>query len=171
MLLTIATSLRPATDLGFLLHKHPDRLQTFDLPFGKAHVFYPEASDERCEVALLVDIDPVGLVRRGRGSNAFALAEYVNDRPYAASSFMSVALNKVFKTAMTGTCKERPGLAASKISLAAALPAVPARGGEELVRRLFEPLGYEVESQPLQLDQQHPEWGAAAILRSACAGR
>ena len=137
MLLTISTTHRPATDLGFLLHKHPERVQRFSLPFGTAHVFYPEASEERCTAALLMDVDPVGLVRRGR--SAFALAEYVNDRPYVASSFLSVALVTVFKTAMEGL---RPELAASALPLEASLPAV--RGSEELVRRLFEPLGYEV---------------------------
>ncbi|MDA0159629.1 3' terminal RNA ribose 2'-O-methyltransferase Hen1 [Solirubrobacter ginsenosidimutans] len=137
MLLTISTTHRPATDLGFLLHKHPERAQTFSLPFGTAHVFYPEASEERCTAALLMDVDPVGLVRRGR--SAFALAEYVNDRPYVASSFLSVALVTVFKTAMEGL---RPELAASPLPLEATLPAV--RGSEELVRRLFDPLGYEV---------------------------
>ena len=96
MLLTITTTHRPATDLGFLLHKHPARVQSFGLPFGTARVFYPEATDERCTVALLLDIDPVGLVRRGRGVSTFALAEYVNDRPYVASSFLSVALVNVF---------------------------------------------------------------------------
>ncbi len=160
MLLSISTDHRPASDLGYLLHKHPGRLQTFEVPFGKAHVFYPQASDELCEVVLLVDIDPVGLVRRGRGGSAFSLAEYVNDRPYAASSFVSVAMNRVFKTAMSGTCKERPQLAETAIPLEASLPAVPARGGEELVRRLFEPLGYEVAVEPLELDPAHPEWGS-----------
>ena len=90
MLLTLTTTRSPASDLGFLLHKHPDRVQSFSLPFGEARVFYPEASSERCTAALLVDIDPVGLVRRGQGASSFALAEYVNDRPYVASSFMSV---------------------------------------------------------------------------------
>jgi 3' terminal RNA ribose 2'-O-methyltransferase Hen1 len=137
VLLTISTTHRPATDLGFLLHKHPERVQRFSLPFGAAHVFYPEASEERCTAALLMDVDPVGLVRRGR--SAFALAEYVNDRPYVASSFLSVALVTVFKTAMEGS---RPELAASALPLEASLPAV--RGSEELVRRLFAPLGYEV---------------------------
>lgn len=100
VLLTITTTHRPATDLGYLLHKRPDRVQTFTVPFGEAHVFYPEASEERCTAALLLDIDPVGLVRRGRGAASFALAEYVNDRPYVASSFLSVALVNVFKSAM-----------------------------------------------------------------------
>ena len=111
MLLTLSTTHSPATDLGFLLHKHPDRVQTFSLPFGEAHVFYPEAAEERCTVALLLDVDPVGLVRRGRGVSSFALAEYVNDRPYVASSFMSVALVNVFKSAMAGTCKGHEELA------------------------------------------------------------
>lgn len=159
MLLTLSTDHRPATDLGFLLHKHPGRVQTFALPFGQAHVFYPQASDEQCRAALLVDVDPVGLVRRGRGAGAFALAEHVNDRPYAASSLMSVALVSVFKSAMAGTCKERPELAKTAISLEASLPVVPARGGESLVQRLFEPLGYSVEVDALPLDPEFPEWG------------
>ena len=145
MLLTISTTHRPATDLGFLLHKHPDRVQTFSTGFGEAHVFYPEASEERCTAALLLAIDPVGLVRRGRGVSGFALAEYVNDRPYVASSFMSVALVNVFKSAMAGICKGHEELAGSAIPLEAALPVVPARGGEPMVAALFEPLGYEVE--------------------------
>jgi 3' terminal RNA ribose 2'-O-methyltransferase Hen1 len=148
VLLTVTTTHRPARDLGHLLHKHPDRVQAFGLPFGEAHVFYPEATEERCTAALLLDVDPVGLVRRSRGAG-FALAEYVNDRPYVASSFLSVAMVTVFKTAMGGTCHERPELAASAIPLEAWLPAVRARGGEELVRALFEPLGYAVEVEPL----------------------
>ena len=141
MLLSISTTHRPATDLGFLLHKHPERAQTFTLPFGTAHVLYPEASEARCTAVLLLDIDPVGLTRRG-GRSPFALAEYVNDRPYVASSLMSVALVTVFKTAMEG---KGPELAQTPIPLTAELPAVPARGGEELVRKLFEPLGYAVD--------------------------
>ncbi len=159
MLLTISTTHRPATDLGFLLHKHPDRVQTFSVPFGEAHVFYPEASAERCMATLLLDVDPVGLVRRGRGVSSFALAEYVNDRPYVASSFLSVALVNVFKTAMAGRCKGHDELAASTIPLEASLPAVPARGGEALVRRLFEPLGYAVEVTAIPLDPDFPVWG------------
>ncbi len=34
MLLTISTTHRPATDLGYLLSKHPDRVQRFELAFG-----------------------------------------------------------------------------------------------------------------------------------------
>ncbi|MDQ6749855.1 MAG: 3' terminal RNA ribose 2'-O-methyltransferase Hen1, partial [Actinomycetota bacterium] len=159
MLLTVTMTHRPATDLGYLLHKHPERVQSFSVPFGEAYVFYPEVSDERCTAALLLDVDPVGLVRRGHTGPSFALAEYVNDRPYVASSFMSVALVKVYKSAMAGTCTERAELAASAIPLEARLPTVPARGGEGLVRRLFEPLGYTVGCEAIALDTAHAEWG------------
>jgi len=69
MLLTITTTAPPATDLGYLLHKNPARSQAFTLNFGKAHVFYPEASNTRCTAALLLEVDPVGLVRRKPGEN------------------------------------------------------------------------------------------------------
>jgi 3' terminal RNA ribose 2'-O-methyltransferase Hen1 len=170
VLLTVTTTHRPATDLGFLLHKHPDRVQTFSLPFGEAHVFYPQASEERCTAALLLDVDPVGLVRRGRGVSRFALAEYVNDRPYTASSFLSVALVSVFKSAMSGRCAEHEELAASAIPLEASLPAVPARGGEALVRRLFEPLGYKVDVVAIALDPQFPDWGDSEYVSLRLAG-
>src|SRR6266513_5667452 len=109
MLLTITTTHAPATDLGYLLHKNPARLQSFDLSFGRAHVFYPEAGDERCTAALLLDVDPVGLVRGRRPGPS--LEPYVNDRPYVASSFMSVAIADQFGTAMNGRSKERQELA------------------------------------------------------------
>jgi 3' terminal RNA ribose 2'-O-methyltransferase Hen1 len=170
VLLTLSTTHSPATDLGFLLHKHPDRVQSFSLPFGEARVFYPEASAERCTAALLLDVDPVGLVRRGRGASGFALAEYVNDRPYIASSFMSVALVSVFKSAMAGTCKGHEELAAASIPLEAWLPVVPARGGEPLVRRLFEPLGYQVRATPIPLDPDFPDWGGGRHVDLTLAG-
>ena len=171
VLLTLSTTHRPATDLGFLLHKHPDRVQTFSTAFGEAHVFYPEASEERCTAALLLAIDPVGLVRRGRGVSSFALAEYVNDRPYVASSFLSVAMVNVFKSAMAGVCKGHEELAGSAIPLEAVLPVVPARGGEPMVRRLFEPLGHEVEVEPIPLDDTFPEWGDSRYVRLRLSGR
>ncbi len=168
MLLTLSTTHRPATDLGFLLHKHPERVQNFSLPFGEARVFYPEAGEERCTAALLLDVDPVGLVRRGR--SAFALAQYVNDRPYSASSFTSVALARVFKSAMAGTCKGHEELAATAIPLEAWLPSVAASGGAELARRLFEPLGWSVEAKALPLDPGFPEWGDGRHLELALRG-
>ena len=74
MLLTISTTYQPATDLGYLLHKKPTQAQRFDLPFGVAHIFYREATPERCTAVLLLDIDPIGLIRDRRGSGSFALA-------------------------------------------------------------------------------------------------
>ncbi|MDE2906350.1 MAG: 3' terminal RNA ribose 2'-O-methyltransferase Hen1 [Acidobacteriota bacterium] len=140
MLLTISTTHRPATDLGYLLHKNPARAQTFELAFGSAHVFYTEATPERCTAALLLDIDPLKLVR-GPGA---VLTDYVNDRPYVSSSFLSVAMARVFGTAMSGRAKERPELAGAPIPLEATLAAVPCRGAETLVEDLFGPLGYDV---------------------------
>ncbi|MBO0805839.1 MAG: hypothetical protein J2P25_22550 [Nocardiopsaceae bacterium] len=62
MLLTITTTREPATDLGYLLHKHPGRFQSRRMSSGAAaHVFYPEASASKCTAALLLDVDPVGL--------------------------------------------------------------------------------------------------------------
>jgi 3' terminal RNA ribose 2'-O-methyltransferase Hen1 len=159
MLLTLTTTHRPADDLGYLLHKHPDRFQSFDLSFGKAHVFYPEATPERCSACLLLDIDPVGLVRGKSPNEGFLLAQYVNDRPYAASSFTSVALAQVFGSAMQGRCKERPELAATPIPLEARLDVLPVRGGERFLREVFEPLGYAVEAERHPLDESFPEWG------------
>ncbi|RAG87630.1 3' terminal RNA ribose 2'-O-methyltransferase Hen1 [Streptacidiphilus pinicola] len=163
---TIGTDQRPATDLGFLLHKHPEKAQSFSTAHGLAHVFYPEAGAERCTAALLLEVDPIALVRRGRGTKGrgsgspdFALSQYVNDRPYAASSLLAVALSAVFKSAMKGDCKARPELAAEPQPLTIELPAVPAKGGADLVRRLFEPLGWQVDAEPLPLDPTFPEWG------------
>jgi 3' terminal RNA ribose 2'-O-methyltransferase Hen1 len=158
---TVATAAAPATDLGFLLHKHPDRLHTADTSFGRAAVCYPEADESRCTAALLVDVDPVGLVRDRKGpqGNNFSLSQYVNDRPYAASSFLSGAILRMFGTAMTGRSKERPDLVAQPLPLAVHLPVVPCRGGEPVLRRLFEPLGYEVAAERIPLDPQFPQWG------------
>jgi 3' terminal RNA ribose 2'-O-methyltransferase Hen1 len=166
MLLTITTTHVPATDLGFLLHKHPDNVRTVSFPFGDAHVFFPEATSERCTAALLVEVDPVGLVRRkGRtGQQSRSLAGYVNDRPYAASSFLSVALGKVFGTAMTGRCDRRPELAAMALPFEIDIPALPCRGGEAVLRALFEPLGYRVTARAVALDDRFPEWGDSRYL-------
>jgi 3' terminal RNA ribose 2'-O-methyltransferase Hen1 len=173
VILTISTTYRPATDLGFLLHKNPGRLQTVEMSFGVAHVCYPEASDERCTVAVVVDVDPIALVRGRQGASGadFSLGQYVNDRPYALSSFMSVALAKVFGTAMAGRSKERPDLVDAALPFEIGLPVVPSPGGEGVLRRLFEPLGYDVAAQPLVLDDHFPEWGdsryLAATLRAS----
>jgi len=166
MILTLSTTHQPATDLGYLLHKNPDRCHSSDLPFGTAHVLYPEATEGRCSMSFLVDIDPVGLVRNSRGprGNDFSLSQYVNDRPFATSSFMSVALAKVFSTAMGGRSKERPELAEQEIPLEVSLPVVPCRGGEAFLRRLFEPLAYDVHAEALPLDANFPAWGDSRYL-------
>lgn len=161
MLLTITTTRQPATDLGFLLRKNPARVHTFEISFGKAHIFYPEATSERCTAALLLDVDPVGLVRNRRGpaGESAALEQYVNDRPYVASSFMSVAMSRVLGSAMAGSSKERPELVDAPLPLVARIAVLPARGGEVFVRLLFEPLGYAVMVRHHELDQKFPEWG------------
>jgi 3' terminal RNA ribose 2'-O-methyltransferase Hen1 len=161
VLLTIATTHAPASDLGYLLHKHPGRVQSFPQSVGTAHVFYPESTDERCTAVLLLEVDPIALVRgrKGPAGEGFALGQYVNDRPYAASSMLAMALKDVFRTALTGRCDARPALAASPLPLEIGVPAVPCRGGADLLRRLFEPLGWRVEATSTPLDPAIPEWG------------
>ncbi|MCW2915216.1 MAG: Methyltransferase type 12 [Actinomycetia bacterium] len=171
MLLTISTTVSPATDLGFLLFKHPDKVQVFDQAFGTAHVFYPEASGARCTVALLLDVDPVKLVRsRGKASTDFTLGQYVNDRPYAASSLLSSAMAGVFRTAMRGRCDARPELAATAIPLVISLPALPCRSGPQLAVKLFEPLGWQVRAEPVPLDEEFPAWGDSRYVRLTLTG-
>lgn len=173
MFLTITTTgtpERPATDLGFLLHKHPEKAQRFSTSYGTAHVLYPEADDQRCTAALLLEVDAVALVRRGKGKGRggapdAALAQYVNDRPYAASSLLAVALSAVFSSAMRGVCNARPERAAKPLPLRIEVPSLPARGGPELVRRLFEPLGWAVTVEPVPLDVRFPEWGDSRYVR------
>ncbi|SED90629.1 3' terminal RNA ribose 2'-O-methyltransferase Hen1 [Streptomyces sp. 2231.1] len=173
MFLTISMrgdAAQPATDLGFLLHKHPDKVQQFSTSYGTAHVFYPEADERHCTAALLLETDPVTLVRRGKGKGRggapdAALAQYVNDRPYAASSLLAVALSSVFSSAMKGTCHARPELPGRPRPLRVEVPALPARGGPDLVRNLFEPLGWKVGAEPVPLDTRFPEWGDSRYVR------
>jgi 3' terminal RNA ribose 2'-O-methyltransferase Hen1 len=162
MLLEISTTHTPAGDLGYLLHKHPGRVQTFKLAFGDAHVFYPEVTAERCVAALLIDVDPVALVR-GKGRER-TLDQYVNDRPYVASSMLAVAIAQVFGTALAGNCKDRPQLVNTPIPLSARVASIPCHGGEELLKRLFEPLGYRLSVTAHPLDAQFPEWGESSLF-------
>jgi hypothetical protein len=131
MLLTITTTHQPATDLGYLLHKNPARLHRIELAFGDGYVVYTEATPERCTAALVVDVDTVGLVRKREG-----LAQYVNDRPYAASSFLSVAIAKAFGTALAGRSKDRPEFVTVPLPLEIRILGVPCRGGETILRQL-----------------------------------
>lgn len=172
MLLTITSTNPPATDLGYLLHKNPSRLQSFPLSFGQAHVFYPEATNERCTAALLLDVDPVGLVRNRRGpsGDGGTLDQYVNDRPYVASSFLSVAIARVLGSALAGRSKGRPELTDMRMPLEAKISALQCRGGEGFLRRLFEPLGYEVIATGHELDEKFPEWGASSYYTVELGG-
>jgi 3' terminal RNA ribose 2'-O-methyltransferase Hen1 len=167
---TTGTDRRPATDLGFLLHKHPDKAQAFSTSYGTAHVLYPEATAEHCTAALLLEVDTVALVRRGKGKGRggapdAALAQYVNDRPYAASSLLAVALSSVFSSALHGVCRARPELPRQPRPLRIEVPALPARGGPALVSRLFEPLGWTVTADPVALDPEFPAWGDSRYVR------
>jgi 3' terminal RNA ribose 2'-O-methyltransferase Hen1 len=168
LLLTLETTHAPATDLGFLLGKHPERVQRFDLSFGQAHVFYPLATPQRCQVALLCSPDPIALVR-GPGE----VEQYVNDRPYVASSFLSVAIARVFGAALGGRSKDRPALAQARMPLTARLPALSCPGGERTLLALFEPLGYEVQVEPLTPDEPALGLGEGRLygltLRGHCA--
>jgi 3' terminal RNA ribose 2'-O-methyltransferase Hen1 len=168
VLLTISTTHEPATDLGYLLHKNPGRVQSFSESVGTAHVFYPEATERLCTAALLLEVDPVALVRGRKGppGEGFALGQYVNDRPYAASSMLAMALKDVFRTALTGRCDARPELAQAPIPLTIGVPSVPCRGGADLLRRLFGPLGWQVEASAGQLDPAVPGWGESRYSTS-----
>lgn len=160
MLLTISTTYRPATDIGYLLHKNPANVQSFSLSFGRVHVFYSAASEERCTAALLLDVDTVALVRNRE--HGLAMDQYVNDRPYVASSFLSVAIAEVYGPALNGRCARRPELVMQRLPLQAKISVVPCRDGETLLKRLFEPLGYAVTAQQHPLDEQFPAWGMSS---------
>jgi 3' terminal RNA ribose 2'-O-methyltransferase Hen1 len=159
MLLTLRTTHQPATDIGYLLHKHPQQVQTREFSFGSATVFYPEASAEACTMAILLNVDPVGMVR-GKSAED----QYVNDRPYVASSLLSVALSRWFNAALGGRCEQKPELAATALPLEARLAVVPCRGGEGFLRSIFEPLGYEVEATRHDLDETLPALGASRLF-------
>jgi len=163
MLLTIRTTYQPATDLGFLLHKHPDHVHTREFPFGNATVFYPEATYDACTAAVLLDVDPVGIVR-GRAGRGGAEDQYVNDRPYVASSLLSVVLTRWFNSALSGRCERKPALPATDLPLEARLAAVPCRGGDGFLRALFEPLGYQVEATRHALDESMPLLGPSRLF-------
>ena len=170
MLLSITSTTPEATDLGFVLHKHPDRVRTQSVGLGTAHVFYPEASPQRCTATLLVEVDPISLSRRRKGAPTHNLEPYVNDRPYVASSILSGALRQVYGSALAGRCDARPELVDRAIDLDIELPAVPVRGGEPVLHRLFGPLGYEIDGSVIELDPQFPTWGDSSYVRLRLRG-
>ncbi|RLK54527.1 3' terminal RNA ribose 2'-O-methyltransferase Hen1 [Actinokineospora cianjurensis] len=165
MLLTVSTTARPATDLGYLLFKHPDRAQSFAIASGTAHVFYPQADESVCTAALLLEVDPITLAKSRPGSS------YVDDRPYASGSLMAVAIGSVFRTAMNGRCDARPELADTAIPLEVHLPAVAHEGNADLAERLFTPLGWQVETTPVPLDPVFPAWGDSRFLDLRLTGQ
>ncbi len=165
MLLTLTTTHQPATDLGFLLAKHPERVHRFDLPYGTATVVFPEATERRCTAALLLEVERVSWEGGGERLN-----RYVNDRPFAASSLLSAAMNRVFRTAARGECKERPELAATPIPLQVRVPALRCEGGIALAQRLFGPLGWEVGGMAVPLDPAFPGWGDSRYVDLTLTG-
>ena len=170
MLLTITYEGQNTRDLGYLLHKHPDRAQQFELSYGKAYVFYPEVSDERTTAALLLDIDPIDLARGKLGSKDGGLFDYVNDRPYASTSFMSTAIARVFGTAMSGRCDRQQELVSKPLKLTARLFSLRDGGNAELAAQLFEPLGYTVTIERNKLDDRFPEWGVSPYIDLTISG-
>lgn len=164
MLLTITLEHAQAGDLGYLLHKHPAKVQVFDLNFGRAHVFYSETQPARVTAALLLEIDTIHLIRGNKNavSESSPLVHYVNDKPYVCSSFMSVAIAQVYGSAMGGKCKDKPDLPSVAMPFTVKLSSLPSRGGEKILKDLFLPLGYEIEHENVPLDKKFPEWGKSA---------
>jgi 3' terminal RNA ribose 2'-O-methyltransferase Hen1 len=167
MLLEITTTHYPATDLGYLLHKHPDRLQSVSLSSGQAHVFYPEATDERCTACLMLDINPVELVRNAKGPTPTLQESYVNDRPYSSNSFLTTAISKAFGSALNGRCNAMPELPGQPLPFSVHLASVKVDGEAALVEKLFGPLGYQVTYEQLPLDERFPAWGPSKYVNLA----
>ncbi|MCL1914673.1 MAG: 3' terminal RNA ribose 2'-O-methyltransferase Hen1 [Eubacteriaceae bacterium] len=171
MILTITYTGKDTSDLGFLLFKNPNRPQVFQLSFGKAYVFYPEVSDERTTAALMLDIDPIHLARGKPGSRDGGLFDYVNDRPYVSSSFMSTAISRVFGTAMSGRSDERQELSDCALDLSARIAMLPCRGDQEKLASVFEPLGYETSYEPFVADDAFPGWGESKYVNLVVSGK
>jgi len=171
MLLTITYTGNNTTNLGFLLFKNPYRPQKFEMGYGDVYIFYPELTDEKTTAALLLDINPIDLTRGKEGSDMGGLFDYVNDRPYVSSSFMSVAIANVFRTAMTGRCDEHQELADSEINLEAMIAMLPCRGNTLMLNRVFEPLGYEVKYESFIMDENFPDWGESKYVNLTIKGK
>ena len=167
MLLSITTTHTPATDLGYLLHKHPDKIQNFEITGGTAYVMYPEATEERCTCALIVDIDPIALVRGKPGSkNAGLVRDYVNDRPYTANSITASAMSDVFRSALNGRCVAREALVQTPIDLKASIASVRLSAGVERIERLWSALGYDTTVEPLDGNAEEAKYGKITIASS-----
>ena len=171
MYVSLSTTTAPVEDLTFLLHKHPARAHTRKLSVGAVSVVCTELTDERCTVALALEVDPIGLLRgQGAAMESFTLGQYVNDRPYVASSLLTGAIRGVYGTALAGNCEARPDKVAEPLDLEVHLPTVACADGAQLIRRLFEPLGWTVSASALPLDPEVPEWGDSEIFDVTLAG-
>ncbi len=169
MLLTINYVGQNTQDLGYLLHKNPSRPQVFTLNYGKAYVFYPEVSNTSTTAALLLDIDPLELARGKSGQAPSGLFDYVNDRPYVCSSFMSGAIAKVFGTAMSGRSKEKQELADTPLPLTAKITMLSAQN-QGMITEIFEPLGYSVGIETFQNDDKFARWGESKYVNLTLSG-
>jgi hypothetical protein len=128
MLLTISTTHRPATVLGPLLQRDLDDVDLEPLPFGHAMVCFSQADDRRCTAAVMVHAQRDG------------------------SSQLGMALAEVFAPTIHGFGGTEPALAARALPFEVDVPVLPTGGGAALVRRLFEPLGYQVTTAPVPAD-------------------
>lgn len=148
MLLTVTanatTDFPDTSDIGYLLHKHPDRVQSWNLPMGATTVLYPEVSAECTTVAVLADAD--------------------------AASGLAVALSRLFKQTLAGVCTGKPELVSAALDLTMSMPAAPSRGGTDLADRLFGPLGWTVDATPIALDPTQPEWGDSEYVDLVLTG-
>lgn len=171
MLFTITYEGKNTSELGYLLFKNPVRPQVFELNHGKAYVFYPEVSDTRTTAALLLEIDPIDLARGKIGSSGGGLFDYVNDRPYVSSSFMSTAISKVYGTAMSGRADAHQALSDSPLDLTAVITMLPCRGETEKLNAVFEPLGYEVTFDTALSDENYPDWGESKYVNLTLKGK
>jgi len=140
-----------ARDLGFLLHKHPDHLHTRETGQGIASIFYTEKGDTRTTAILHLALDPVALVRGKNAQSDGLLAQYVNDRPYVANSFLSVALARSFGQTLSGKSKERQALADRPLPFEVRVIPVAIAGGADVAKTVFEPLGYHAD--PVLIDE------------------
>lgn len=170
MLLTITYKGENAADLGFLLHKNPSRPQEVSLSYGKAIIFYPVVEKDICTAALLLDINPLDLTRGKTGSRHGGLYDYINDRPYVSSSFMSSAIARVFGTAMTGRSDTRQELSDQALDLSATITMLPFQGELEMLEKVFSPLGYTVDFKTIDDIEGNQEWAGRQYVDLTISG-
>ncbi|MFN9461864.1 MAG: 3' terminal RNA ribose 2'-O-methyltransferase Hen1, partial [Planctomycetota bacterium] len=166
VLLTLETAGPDASKISYLLHKHPDKVQSFTMSFGKVHVYYPKYQHDSAVACMLLDVDPVGMVRGAYRESDFMLGQYVNDRPFVASSFMSVAIAQVYSSALSGKCKDEPSLPQTPFPWTARIDSLATRGDSQWVEKVFSPLGYQVTTHSQLLDPEFPQWGESPYIQT-----